>query len=202
MAVIPIKERDFWMNYFRGQVQAAIKLYKADNAQFLTIDLQEQAEVQANRALGITGLIESYTEADREIRNKQDAFNSKQNAAQKAHDKLMEPLERKRDKLYARRKAKVMGGKFQDYMPGVRYDNNPYTYDTLVSKAQREAQVNILSASTVGKHIAKLEQQRVDVPVALMLASSRHEMGVAVRHLADAIGVMLPVTQQLENLTS
>lgn len=200
MARITNTERNFWLNYFRQKIQAVIQEYKKDNKQFLLNDLKAQASIKAYDKLGITALIATHKQVETELAAKRKTYEAAQDKLRDKHQEEIKPLETKLAMVYAKRVAKVLDGSVSGWS---RYTagRQPYGYENTLQAARRDAHQELYDASDVGKHLQKLDKQYGDAPVALMLATSRLEMANAVRALAVTIGVELPVTTSLEDLT-
>lgn len=202
MARITATERNFWLNYFRQQIQATLQAYKRNHTQFLVVDLPAQAEAKANDKLGITTLIKSYTELDNQIAAKRKVHQAMQDKLSDKFNTDVKPLELKLEQLRAKRVAKVVDGSVSGWAKYTRSSNRqPYEYDQKRRDAESNAREELYDTSDEGKHVRKLEQQYRDAPVALMLATSRLEMANAVRALAVTIGLDLPAITSLEDLT-
>ena len=201
MTRITAGERNFWLDYFRGKISAVTQDYKQKNQKFLNIELRKQAKVKANETLGITTLIETYDKLNEEIDVKKDALAAAQSKLRVKHQADIEPLETQRDKVYAKRIAKVMDGNVSRWAKYGAPHRQPYEFESKIRDAINTAYTELYKASDVGKHIDKLVQQFDDAPVALMLATSRREMSNAVQQLAAVIGIDLPDITGLEDLT-
>lgn len=202
MSRITATERNFWLNYFRQETQSVIRKYKHTHRQFLQIDIKEQAKTKAHEKLGIIALIESHDQLKKEIEVKNNARHAAQLKLDAKYRVDIEPLEKKRDEFYAKRIAKVMNGNVAGWSKYMSPHRQPFEFEGKLREETANARQELFSTSDIGKHLEKLEQQCRDTPVALMLATSRLEMSNAVRALAAIIGVTLPVTTSLENLTS
>lgn len=202
MARITDTERNFWLNYFRGKVSEVLNDYRDANRKFLQEELPAQAEAKAYELLGIVTLLATHEDLDKQIDAKRKSYEIARNKLNDKHNEDIKPLEAKLNQVYAKRIAKVLSGNVSGW---ARYDNGqnrqPYEYDTKIRDVTNNASDEIYKASEEGKHISKLEKQYKDVPVALMLATSRLEMANAVRQMAVVIGIDLPITGSLEDLT-
>ena len=197
MARITQNERNFWLNYFRRKIQNEIFNYESEHGEFLQKELKVKAEAKACKNLGIDNLLKQWNNVGDEIKSREDAWNKKRSAESKEFQKTLDPLIKKRDKLYARRMVKVVGGTLEDFKHGHNNGgrhNSPYTYDNAIKVEVNKVYDEMYARSAVGRKLNKMRQQQEDVPVALMIATSRIEMARAVRHMADALGIDLPET--------
>lgn len=202
MARITATERNFWLSYFRQKIQETIQDYRREHKKFLLIDLKAQSKAKANDQLGITALIATHEQIKGQLATKRKAHDVAQDKLRDKYQEQIKPLETQLAMVHAKRVAKVIDGSVSGWSKyTVGHNREPYEYDTTLRATEQDAHQELYDASDIGKHIKKLDQQYRDAPVALMLATSRLEMANAVRQLAVTIGITLPVTTSLEDLT-